>query len=45
MSAFGEVVAKFGGQSAMARRFNLTPWAASKWKRRIPAERYPEIDK
>lgn len=45
MSAFEEVVAKFGGQSAMARHFNLTPWAVSKWKTRIPAERCPEIEK
>mgnify|MGYP003584612425 CR=1 FL=1 len=45
MNAFEEVVAKFGGQSAMARHFKLTPWAVSKWKDRVPAERCPEIEK
>lgn len=28
-----------GGISAMARHFNLTPWAVSKWREKVPAER------
>lgn len=45
MNAFEEAVMKFGGLSAMARHFNLTPWAVSKWKMRVPAERCPELEK
>lgn len=45
MNAFEEAVTKFGGLSAMARHFNLTPWAVSKWKTRVPAERCPELEK
>ncbi len=45
MNAFEEAVAKFGGLSALARHFNLTPWAVSKWKTRVPAERCPELEK
>lgn len=34
-----------GGISAMARHFGITPWSASKWRDRVPAERCPEIEK
>lgn len=29
----------------MARLFKLTPWAVSKWDKRVPAERCPDIEK
>ena len=32
-----------GGISAMARHFNLTPWAVSKWREKVPAERCAKI--
>ena len=33
-----------GGISAMARHFNVTPWAVSKWRERVPAERCAKIE-
>ena len=33
-----------GGISAMARHFNLTPWAVSKWREKVPAERCAKIE-
>ena len=43
--AFSRAVDILGGKSAMARRFNLTPWAVSKWASRVPAERCPDIER
>ena len=34
-----------GGISAMASNFKLTPWAVSKWRNRVPAERCPDIER
>jgi len=34
-----------GGISAMASNFKLTPWAVSKWRKRVPAERCPDIER
>lgn len=33
-----------GGISAMARHFNLTPWAVSKWREKVPADRCAKIE-
>ncbi|AXK39634.1 transcriptional regulator [Crenobacter cavernae] len=34
-----------GGVSATARLFGVTPWAVSKWRQRVPAERCIDIEK
>lgn len=42
---FSRAVDMLGGKSAMARAFNVTPWAVSKWSKRVPAERCPDIER
>jgi DNA-binding transcriptional regulator YdaS (Cro superfamily) len=44
MTTFDKIIIHFGGKSALAKRFKLTPWAVSKWANRIPAERCPDIE-
>lgn len=42
----GELVLEaLGGPSATARIFGISPWAASKWRKRIPAERVIKLEK
>lgn len=43
--AFDRAAKILGGKSEMARHFGITPWAASKWRDRVPAERCPELEK
>lgn len=40
-----EAIALLDGVAAVARRFGVTPWAVSKWRTRMPAERCIEIEK
>ena len=44
MTTFDKIISHFGGKSALAKKFELTPWAVSKWEKRIPAERCPDIE-
>ncbi len=43
--AYDKAVKILDGKSAVARHFGLTPWAVSKWRDRVPADRCPEIEK
>ncbi|MFZ7235824.1 helix-turn-helix domain-containing protein [Avibacterium gallinarum] len=46
MLAIQKVFQIVGGQSALAKHFNIRPWAVSKWQKSgVPAERCPEIEK
>jgi DNA-binding transcriptional regulator YdaS (Cro superfamily) len=44
MEIYKNIINHFGGKSALARRFEVTPWAVSKWSNQIPAERCPDIE-
>ena len=37
--AVAQALDKLGGDSAVARLLNLTPWAISKWRKRLPERR------
>lgn len=43
--AYFKAIKLLGGKSAVASRFGVTPWAVSKWSRRVPAERCPDIER
>lgn len=43
--AYSKAIKLLGGKSAVAARFGLTPWAVSKWSRRVPAERCPDLER
>ncbi|OQS36662.1 hypothetical protein B0T40_09715 [Chromobacterium haemolyticum] len=40
-----KLFALLGGPTGVARRFELTPWAVSKWRSRVPADRCIELEK
>lgn len=44
-AAFDRAAKLLGGKSEIARHFDITPWAVSKWRDRVPAERCPELEK
>lgn len=44
-TAYESALQIVGGVSAMAKAFEITPWAASKWRKKVPAERCPTIEK
>lgn len=42
--AIDRAIEVLGGISATARKFKVTPWAVSKWRKRVPAERAIPIE-
>lgn len=44
MTPYEKALEIVGGVSAMAKIFGVTPWAASKWRYRVPAERCLKIE-
>lgn len=44
-SSIDKAIRLLGGLSAAARQFGVTPWAVSKWRQRVPAERCIAIEK
>lgn len=44
MTPFEKALQITGGVSAMAKSLGLTPWAVSKWRHRVPAERCRQIE-
>lgn len=44
IDASRKLIDMLGGPSVLAKYFELTPWAVSKWRLRIPAERVLELE-
>lgn len=42
--ASAALIDMLGGPSVLAKQLGVTPWAVSKWRRRIPAERVLELE-
>ncbi|WP_082790369.1 transcriptional regulator [Bergeriella denitrificans] len=43
--AFQKMLDNCGSISSIAKHFGIRPWAVSKWKKQIPAERCQELVK
>ncbi|WP_438863788.1 transcriptional regulator [Neptunicella sp.] len=44
-SEVSKAITYLGGPTVLARYFKVTPWAVSKWRKQLPAERCPDIEK